>query len=147
METEDNLKKVLLQRLKALRADDCYEDLVTIDNPLGLIDRAENQQLELLLDMINTKGPRYSRDRRALKPKNRAHSHYYANVEHLKEIDFYRLALLYKITDPCVQHILKKAMAPGDRGAKSMVLDMENIRDTAIRWLELNEEDKNNGAS
>ena len=150
MEIENSLKKILLQRLTALRAEDAYEDLVTVNNPMGLIEQAENQQLELLIDTLDARaGTRRSADRRSrtAKTKRLTHSHYYVNVENYDEIDFYRIAVLYKITDPCVQHILKKALAPGGRGVKSLAHDMENIRDTAIRWLELNEEDKNNGAS
>ena len=70
------------------------------------------------------------------------HSHYYRDVSELSAIDVYRLIRLFNVTDPCAQHILKKCLVQGDRGHKDSKRDMQDIRDTANRWLEMYEEDE-----
>lgn len=68
----------------------------------------------------------------------RAHSHYFKDVSHLKEIDVYQVLQLFNVTDPCLQHIVKKALCAGQRGHKNFETDLKNIRDTAIRAIEIN---------
>ena len=74
-------------------------------------------------------------------PEERPHNHYYKDVSKLDTLDVYRLILLFRVTDPCAQHILKKCLVQGGRGHKDVKTDMENIRDTAARWLEMYKED------
>lgn len=69
------------------------------------------------------------------------HNHYFRSVEGLKQIDVYRIIELFDITCPASQHILKKAMAAGKRGAKDKSRDMQDIIDTATRWQKMREED------
>jgi hypothetical protein len=70
------------------------------------------------------------------------HNHYFKNVSHLNYIDVYRLIELYDITCPVQQHILKKSLAAGKRGAKDQVRDVQDIADSANRWLQMREEDQ-----
>lgn len=38
------------------------------------------------------------------------HEHYFKNVEHLKTVDVYRVLDLFNVTNPCVQHAIKKLL-------------------------------------
>ncbi len=73
-----------------------------------------------------------------LLPKN--HSHYFRDVSKLDKIDIYMFLHLFNVTDPCLQHIIKKAACAGQRGAKDFDKDVKEISDTAIRLLEMREE-------
>ena len=68
----------------------------------------------------------------------RKHSHYFKDVSNIAEIDVYTVLKLFDVTDPCLQHIVKKALCAGKRGHKDMIEDLQNIVDTAIRAVELN---------
>ena len=68
----------------------------------------------------------------------RKHLHYFKDVSNIAEIDVYAVLKLFDVTDPCLQHIIKKALCAGKRGHKDMMEDLQNIVDTAIRAVELN---------
>ena len=68
----------------------------------------------------------------------RKHRHYFKDVSNIAEIDVYTVLKLFEVTDPCLQHIVKKALCAGKRGHKDMMEDLQNIVDTAIRAVELN---------
>lgn len=68
----------------------------------------------------------------------RKHRHYFKDVSNIAEIDVYTVLKLFDVTDPCLQHIVKKALCAGKRGHKDMMEDLQNIVDTAIRAVELN---------
>ena len=68
----------------------------------------------------------------------RKHRHYFKDVSNIAEIDVYAVLKLFDVTDPCLQHIIKKALCAGKRGHKDMMEDLQNIVDTAIRAVELN---------
>ena len=68
----------------------------------------------------------------------RKHRHYFKDVSNIAEIDVYVVLKLFEVTDPCLQHIVKKALCAGKRGHKDMMEDLQNIVDTAIRAVELN---------
>lgn len=53
-----------------------------------------------------------------------------------EKMDFYQIALLYEITDPCLQHALKKLLR-GGRSHKDIHTDVRNAIDTLKRWEEL----------
>ena len=69
------------------------------------------------------------------------HPHYFKSVKGLDSIDVYRLLELFEVTCPVAQHIVKKALAAGKRGAKNRQRDMQDIVDSAERWLEMRAED------
>lgn len=72
----------------------------------------------------------------------RKHSHYYKDVSHLKDIDVYRVLKLFNVTDPCVQHAVKKLLVAGGRGAgKDIERDLREAADSINRALQMIAED------
>ncbi len=72
------------------------------------------------------------------------HTHYFKDVSGLDRIDVYRIIDLYKITDPCIQHALKKLLVAGGRGAgKDISKDMQEVIDSCVRWQEMQKENGN----
>ncbi len=69
--------------------------------------------------------------------QERKHSHYFKDVSKLNDIDVYRIIDLWKITDPCDQHALKKLLCPGERGHKDIIQDTQDVIDTMQRKLEM----------
>ena len=73
---------------------------------------------------------------------SKEHNHYFKNVEHLDYIDVYRIIELFNISDPCLQHALKKLLVAGGRGHKDIDRDIQDVIDSCQRWQEMREEDK-----
>lgn len=70
------------------------------------------------------------------------HPHYHKDVRHLETIDVYRVLSLFNVTDPCLQHAIKKLLVAGGRGAgKSMEKDLRESVDSINRALEMLKED------
>lgn len=70
------------------------------------------------------------------------HSHYYKDVARLDFVDVYRVLLLFNVTDPCLQHAIKKLLVAGGRGAgKDICKDVEEARDSLARFLEMRDEE------
>ena len=69
--------------------------------------------------------------------QDRKHGHYFKDVSNLDVIDVYRIIDLWKITDPCNQHALKKILCPGERGHKDIIQDTQDVIDTMQRKLEM----------
>jgi hypothetical protein len=70
----------------------------------------------------------------------RKHSHYFKSVEGLKTIDVYRVLELFAVTDPCIQHAVKKLLVAGGRGSKDISKDIREAIVTLERWEEMREE-------
>ena len=68
------------------------------------------------------------------------HSHYFKDVSKLEVIDVYAVLELFGVTNPCMQHIVKKALCTGKRGHKDFAKDLQDIADTANRAVELNKQ-------
>jgi len=68
----------------------------------------------------------------------RQHRHYFKDVSNLDDIDVYMVLKLFNVTDPCLQHIAKKALCAGQRGHKDFERDLQDILDTAKRAIEIN---------
>ncbi|KAF1026163.1 MAG: hypothetical protein GAK29_01425 [Acinetobacter bereziniae] len=66
------------------------------------------------------------------------HSHYFKDVRDLNVIDVYQVLKLFNVNDPCLQHIVKKALVAGGRGHKDLERDLKDIHDTSKRALEIN---------
>ncbi len=73
------------------------------------------------------------------RPK-RKHSHYHKPCPY-PHIDVYRVLELFEVADPALQHIVKKALCAGQRGAKDFRKDLEEIVDTGNRRIEMLDED------
>ena len=74
------------------------------------------------------------------------YNHYFKDVRHLQTIDVYRIHQLYGVTDPGLQHAIKKLLVAGGRGAKDRRKDIEEARDTLVRAIEMLQEDERNEA-
>lgn len=72
------------------------------------------------------------------------HSHYFKDVSHLQSIDVYRILALYGVTDPCIQHAVKKLLVSGGRGGKDYVQDLREAIDSIQRCLDMRAEDSCN---
>jgi hypothetical protein len=68
-------------------------------------------------------------------------THYQKPVEHLKWIDVYRVLVLFGVTNPCIQHAVKKLLCAGQRGAKGQRQDIEEAIASLMRYLEMQTED------
>ena len=64
------------------------------------------------------------------------HSHYFKNVRHLDGIDVYRVLELFNVTDPCLQHAIKKLLCAGGRGAKDIEQDVQEAIDTLTNYID-----------
>lgn len=71
---------------------------------------------------------------------DRKHRHYYRLCPY-PHVDVYRVLELFEVTDPALQHIVKKALCAGQRGAKDFRKDLEEIVDTGNRRIEMLDED------
>lgn len=69
------------------------------------------------------------------------HNHYFVDVSNYDEIDIYRITELYGCSS-MAHHITKKALCTGKRGHKDLKKDIQEIIDTAHRWLEMINEDQ-----
>ena len=70
------------------------------------------------------------------------HEHYFKDVSHLNKVDVYRVIDLWQITDPALQHALKKVLAAGKRGAKNQAQDVDEAIDSLVRWKEMQAENE-----
>lgn len=71
------------------------------------------------------------------------HSHYYKDVTCLESVDIYRVLTLFNVTDPCIQHAVKKLLVAGGRGAgKDIRVDIQESIDSLKRWQEMREEEE-----
>lgn len=70
------------------------------------------------------------------------HSHYFKDVSNLLEIDVYRVLKLFDVTDPCIQHAVKKLLCAGGRGVKNVDKDVHEAIDSLLRYEEMRKEDE-----
>jgi hypothetical protein len=70
------------------------------------------------------------------------HNHYFKSTVHLDAVDVYRVLELFNVTDPCLQHAVKKLLCAGDRGAKDMEQDVQEAMDTLERYQDMCREDE-----
>lgn len=70
------------------------------------------------------------------------HAHYFKDVARYKEIDVYRVLELFEVTNPPIQHAVKKLLLPGERGGKGELKDLNEALDSIIRAIEMLHEDE-----
>lgn len=74
--------------------------------------------------------------------KDRKHNHYFKSVADLAYVDVYRVLALFNVTDPCLQHAVKKLLVAGVRGGgKDISRDIQEAIDTLTRWQEMRGEE------
>jgi len=56
------------------------------------------------------------------------------------EIDVYDILKCYNITNPALQHAIKKLLMPGDRGHKNIEQDLKEAKESIDRAIELEKE-------
>jgi hypothetical protein len=70
------------------------------------------------------------------------HPHYHKDVRHLETIDVYWVLNLFNVTDPCIQHAVKKLLVAGGRGAgKDVGKDVQEAIDSLERFKEMRVEE------
>lgn len=70
------------------------------------------------------------------------HPHYHKDVSNLQTVDVYRVLALFNVTDPCIQHAVKKLLVAGGRGAgKDIGKDVQEAIDSLERFKEMRVED------
>lgn len=69
------------------------------------------------------------------------HDHYFKDVANLQRVDVYRVLRLFEVTDPCIQHAVKKLLVAGGRGSKDVDKDIQEAMDSLARWQEMRKED------
>ena len=62
-------------------------------------------------------------------------------MAHLEALDVYRVLQLFGVTDPCLQHAIKKLLCAGVRGVKDQSKDIQEAIDALNRSLEMRRED------
>lgn len=68
------------------------------------------------------------------------HNHYFKPCPY-DTLDVYRVINIFGVTDPCIQHALKKLLCSGVRGHKDQAKDIQDVIDTLERWKQMCEED------
>jgi len=71
------------------------------------------------------------------------HNHYFKPCPY-KAIDIYRVLQLFEVTDPCLQHAIKKLLVAGKRGSKDEYKDIQEAIDTLNRWQDMRIEENFN---
>lgn len=74
-------------------------------------------------------------------PSGRPFGHYFKDVRHLDGVDVYRVLSLFEVTDPALQHAVKKLLCTGKRGAKDQETDLKEAIASVERALEMRKED------
>lgn len=74
------------------------------------------------------------------------HSHYKKDVQHLAVVDVYRVLEMFNVTDPALQHAVKKLLVAGGRGAgKDIGQDVQEAIDSLLRFQTMRAEDAARG--
>lgn len=81
------------------------------------------------------------------KAEERRFSHYFRDVGGLEAVDVYRVLQLFGVTDPCLQHAIKKLLVAGGRGAKPATVDIVEAIASLQRCLEMQREDVARGTT
>ena len=68
------------------------------------------------------------------------HNHYFKPCPY-DTLDVYRVISIFGVSDPCIQHALKKLLCSGVRGYKDQSKDIQDVIDTLERWKKMREED------
>jgi len=78
----------------------------------------------------------------AAKDKTRGKHGHYFKAAPFEYVDIYRVLQLFAVTDPCLQHAVKKILMAGGRGAgKDIRQDIQEAIDTLTRWQEMRAEE------
>lgn len=59
----------------------------------------------------------------------------------MEYVDVYRVLSLFEVTDPCIQHAIKKLLVAGNRGHKNLEKDVQEAIVSLERWKEMRSEE------
>ena len=74
-------------------------------------------------------------------PVSELFPHYFKDVKHLQTVDVYRVLQLFEVTDPAIQHAVKKLLCCGKRGVKERTQDIAEAIVALQRALDMHQED------
>ena len=66
---------------------------------------------------------------------------YIVDISKYNKLDIYRILKLYEVSDPCLQHAIKKLLCAGKRGSKNFLQDCNEAMQSLQRFLEMQGED------
>lgn len=96
-------------------------------------------------DLNQNPGPSTKEDKETLVEPSKGvkkHSHYFKDVSNLEVIDVYRVLDLFGVTNPCLQHAIKKLLVAGNRGVKDYNKDVQEAIDTLERYKVMQQENE-----
>jgi len=74
-----------------------------------------------------------------------SYPHYYKKVPSgVEYVDVYRVLEMFNVTDPAIQHALKKLLVAGGRGHKDLIKDVNEAIISLNRWIDMREEETRN---
>lgn len=73
--------------------------------------------------------------------KNNNNNPYIVDISKYNKLDIYRILKLYEVSDPCLQHSIKKLLCAGKRGVKNQTQDINEAMQSLQRFLEMQGED------
>ena len=69
---------------------------------------------------------------------------YIVDISKYNKLDIYRILKLYEVSDPCLQHAIKKLLGAGKRGVKNQIQDINEAILSLKRFVEMQGEDNGN---
>lgn len=75
---------------------------------------------------------------------NNNNNPYIVDISKYNKLDIYRILKLYEVSDPCLQHAIKKLLCAGKRGSKNFLQDCNEAILSLKRLLEMQGEDNGN---
>ena len=76
--------------------------------------------------------------------QNNNNNPYIVDISKYNKLDIYRILSLYNVTNPCLQHAIKKLLCAGKRGVKNQTQDINEAILSLKRFLEMQGEDNGN---
>ena len=73
--------------------------------------------------------------------QNNNNNPYIVDISKYNKLDIYRILSLYDVTDPCLQHSIKKLLCAEKRGVKNQTQDINEAMQSLKRFLEMQGED------
>ena len=69
---------------------------------------------------------------------------YIVDISKYDKLDIQRILKLYEVSDPCLQHAIKKLLCAGKRGVKNQKQDVNEAILSLKRFVEMQGEDNGN---
>ena len=73
--------------------------------------------------------------------QNNNNNPYIVDISKYNKLDIYRILKLYEVSDPCLQHAIKKLLCAGKRGVKNQTQDINEAILSLKRFVEMQGED------